>query len=63
MKCLWAKDQVDEGRSFPYFRPFLTGDATSNANNDIGILLLQSFPTPQLMEHFFLCFLANGAGI
>src|SRR5690554_319313 len=42
---------------------FLAGNAAANADNHVGLFAFETFPAAELVEHFFLGFFANGAGV
>jgi len=63
MQCLWAKDEIHKRCALSDLGTFLTGDTPPDADDDSGILLLESLPASQLVEYLFLGFLSNRAGI
>ena len=60
---LRAKDHVNVGGTAADRIAFLTGHATTDADNQIGVLFFQWAPTTELGKHLFLCLLADRTGV
>ena len=63
MQGLRAEDNIDIRCTGDNRVAFLAGNAAANANDQIGVLLFKVFDAAQIMENFFLCPLADRAGI
>ena len=59
MQCLWSKYQVDVGGPLTDFCALLTGNTAAYADNQIGLLLFQVFPAPQLVKNLLLRLFSN----
>ena len=63
MQGLWTEDDINLRSSGPNSVPFLGGHTTTDGNHQIGVLFLQLFPAPELVEQFLLGFFPDRAGV
>jgi len=63
MQGLRAEHDVDEGRARDDGRAFLRCHAAADADDEVGIELLQVAHPAEVVEHLFLRLLAHRAGI
>jgi hypothetical protein len=63
MQGLRAEHHVDEGRARDDGRALLAGDATADADDEVGVRLLQMTHPAEVVEHLFLGLLAHRAGV
>ena len=59
VQCLWSKYQIDVGCPLSDFCALLTGNTAAYADNQIGVLLFQVLPAPQLVEDLLLRLFSN----
>ena len=60
---LRAEHHVDEGRARHDGRAFLAGHAAADADDEIGVGLLEMAHPAEVVEHLFLRLLAHRAGV